>query len=218
MSNSSGLLLLNSSNFSSNNWIPSFDELLATLGFSQWLTVASSFVLPSISLIGIILCSLSAYIFFQRKFVDPVFFYYRLLCLINVLHLTLGIPYGLVLTPRYFPEVNTYLSSIYNIFYGVATVILFHFEDTVQMDILLTRMKIFSPYVNRHFTLKPKFVSLIFFLVCLGINLPFFLRLKYTRVALIRITIPTIQSKRARSTRLFHQILAQPSLVKFSMV
>jgi hypothetical protein len=159
------------SNFSSA-LTPSFDELLDSLGIDQWSTVVTSFVLPSISLLGIILCSLSAYIFFQRKFVDPVFFYYRLLCLTNVLHLTLGILYGLLRTPRYFPEMNTYFSSIYIIFYNVTTALLFHFEDTLQMAILLTRMKIFSPFVNEHFTLKPKFLSLIFFLACLCIDLP----------------------------------------------
>jgi hypothetical protein len=151
---------------------PSFDELLDSLGIRQWSTVVSTFVLPSISCLGLIGCSLSGFIFFQRKFVDPVFFYYRLLCLTNVIHLSLGIPYGLLRAPRYFPEMNTHFSSIYIIFYNVATALLNHFEDTLQMAILLTRMKIFSPFVNRHFTLKPKFVSLIFFFTCLCINLP----------------------------------------------
>jgi hypothetical protein len=171
MSNFSGELDANT-NFSSFI-APTLDELLDSLGFRQWLTVVASFVLPGISLFGIACCSLSACIFFQRKFADPIFFYYRLLCLTNVIHLALGIPYGLLLAPRYFPEVNTYLSTIYLMFYENAAVLLFHFEDTLQMAILLTRMKILSPYVNRHFTLKPKFVSLVFFLVCLGINFPF---------------------------------------------
>jgi hypothetical protein len=170
MSNSSDFNA--SSNFSSF-LTPSFDELLDSLGIDKLSTVVTSFVLPSISFLGLMCCSLSAYIFFQRKFVDPVFFYYRLLCLTNVLHLTLGIPYGLLRTPRYFPQMDTYFSSIYLIFYGVASNLLYHFEDTLQMAILLTRMKIFSPFVNRHFTLKPKIISLIFFLVCFGINLPF---------------------------------------------
>jgi hypothetical protein len=177
MSNSSGLLL-NSSNFSSNS-IPSFDELLATLGFSQWLTVVSSFVMPGISLLGIVLCSVSAFVFFQRQFVDPVFFYYRLLCLTYVLHLTIGIPYGIFYSPKYFLQIiDTYSTSNYLLVYAGLSGLLYHFEDTLQMAILLTRMKIFSPYVNRHFTLKPKFVSLIFFFTCLCINLPFVFALK----------------------------------------
>jgi hypothetical protein len=161
----------NSSQLDANS--PSFDELLDSLGIRQWSTVVSTFVLPSISFVGLMCCSLSAYIFFQRKFVEPVFFYYRLLCLCYVLHLTLGIPYGLLFNPRYFPQIDTYFSTIYLMFYTFATILLFHFEDTLQMAILLTRMKIFSPFVNRHFTLKPKIISLIFFLVCFGINLPF---------------------------------------------
>ena len=41
------------------------------------------------------------------------------------------------------------------------------------MALVLTRMKIFSPFVSGHFTLEPKYVSLTFFIVCFGINLPF---------------------------------------------
>ena len=174
----SNLSVLNNSNFSSYS-LPSFDELLATLGFNQWLTVVSSFVLPSISLIGIILCSLSAYIFFQRKFVDPVFYYYRLLCLCYVLHLTIGIPYGIFYSPKYFLQIiDTYSTSNYILFYAGLSGLLYHFEDTLHMAILLTRMKIFSPFVNKHFTLKPKTISLTFLLMCLCINLPFVFALK----------------------------------------
>ena len=115
--------------------LPTLDELLDSLGFAQWFSVVTSFVLPSISFVGLMGCSLSAWIFFQRKFADPVFFYYRLLCLTNVLHLSLGIPYGLLLTPRYFPQVDTYYSSHFGLSYLYATILLFHFEDTLQMAI-----------------------------------------------------------------------------------
>jgi hypothetical protein len=178
MSNLSGID--DNSTFSSS-LIPTLDELLDSLGFGQWSTVTFSFVLPSINFLGIIFCSLSAYIFFQRKFVDPIFFYYRLLCLSNVFHLTLGIPYGVLFAPRYFPQVDTYFSTIYLMFYVYTSLLLFHFEDVIQMAILLTRMKIFSPFVNKYFKLlKPKLVSLIFFLVCLCINLPNFFALTIT--------------------------------------
>jgi hypothetical protein len=178
MSNSSEIVA--NSTFSSVLIIPTLDELLDSFGFRQWFTVVTSFVLPSVSLLGTVLCSLSVYIYFQRKFVDPVFFYYRLLCLSYVVHLALGIPYGLLLTPRYFPQVNTYLSTVYFMFYANATVILFNYEDTLQMAIVLTRMKIFSPFVSRYFTLEPKYVSLIFFIVCFGHKFTICFCVKYT--------------------------------------
>jgi hypothetical protein len=172
----SNLSFLNSNSSDLNatnafNSLPTLDELLDSLGYSEWLTVSISFVLPLISFVGFILCSLSAYIFFQRKFVDPVFFYYRLLCITYIIHLLLSIPEGIVFSPRYFPQtINTYYSSIYLIIYVAISIFLGHFEDTLQMGILLTRMKIFSPFVNKHFTAKPQIVSLAFCLTCFLIN------------------------------------------------
>jgi uncharacterized membrane protein len=162
--------------FSENNSMPlmmSLDEFLNSLGYNDWLTVTASFILPIISLIGMILCSLSAFIFFQKKFVDPVFFYYRLLCLVNILHLAHGIPYGLLFSPRYFSQIiDTYLSAIYQSYYQNVSIFLYHFEDTLQLAILLTRMTIFSPFLKRKFTSRPWVVSLAFFLTCLCIEAP----------------------------------------------
>jgi hypothetical protein len=151
----------------------SLDDLLNTLGFSQWITYTTSFIMPCISVLGLILCSLSAFIFFHRKFKDPVFFYYRLLCLLYILHVLIGIPYGLMFSPRYFPLLDTYMSSNYLVSYIITTIFLYHLEDTLQMMILLARMRIFSPFVEKHFKFSPKAVSLSIFIVCLLINLPF---------------------------------------------
>ena len=52
--------------------VPSIDLLLDQLGFTEWDLITSTFVLPAISLIGILLCSLSAWILFKEKFKDPV--------------------------------------------------------------------------------------------------------------------------------------------------
>ena len=128
--------------------------------------------MPCISVLGLILCSLSAFIFFHRKFKDPVFFYYRLICLLYIFHLLIGIPYGLVYSPRYFRQLNTYISSYYLGYYIVTTVFLYHFEDTLQMAILIDRMKIFSPYVKKKFSSSPRVISLAFFFTCLCIGVP----------------------------------------------
>ena len=152
--------------------IPNLDQLLDTLGFTEWEIIVSTFALPSISFVGLVLCALSAWIFFQPKFKDPVFFYYRLLCIVYIIHLAHYIPRGLLFTPRYFPQINTFFTSIYLIYYSFISVFLFHFEETLQIAILLTRMKIFSPYVKKHFAALPRNVSIAFFLTCLVIEIP----------------------------------------------
>ena len=149
------------------------ETLLATMGFYEWKTVMASFVLPIISLIGAFFCSLSAYIFFHRKFAEPVFVYYRLLCLVFIFHLIQTIPYGLVFSPKYFPQINTHHSAIYMIYFSSMSAFLFHYEDVLQMAILLTRMKLFFPFVDKHFTAKPPRIAFALFLVCVCIDVPF---------------------------------------------
>jgi hypothetical protein len=153
--------------------IPTIEQLFAQLGLSsEWNLITSTFVLPAISLIGVALCSLSVWIFFKKKFKDPVFYYYRLLCIVYIVHLIHNIPRGLLFTPKYFPSMNTYLISIYWIYYRVSSALLFHYEETLQIAILLNRMKIYNNFVKKHFTLSPRNVSLYFFLWCFLINLP----------------------------------------------
>jgi hypothetical protein len=55
---------------------------------------------------------------------------------------------------------------------------MFHFEDTLQIGILLNRMKTFSPFVKRHFNLTPQHTSLVFFIICLVIKIPTFFGFK----------------------------------------
>jgi hypothetical protein len=60
---------------------------------------------------------------------------------------------------------------MYFIHYSFISVFLFHFEETLQIGILLIRMKIFSPYVKKHFNALPRNVSIAFFLTCLLIDI-----------------------------------------------
>ena len=157
----------------STSEIPFLDQLLDSLGFDPWKILIASFVIPIISLKGIFLCFLSVWIFFQKSFKDPVFFYYRLLCIVYIVHLLHNIPRGLLNSPRYFSKMDTYFSSVFLIYYTSMSYFLFHFEETLQMAILLTRMKIFSPFVKKHFSAKPWHISVAFFLTCLFIDTPF---------------------------------------------
>jgi len=158
--------------------IPSLDELLDRLGFQTWEIVVNTFIFPLIDLIGIALCSFSLWIFSRPSFEDPIFFYYKLLCFVNIIHLSHNIPFGVLFTPKYFPMINTFASSIYNIYYSFIINFLFHFEDVLQMAILLHKMKLFVPLVKKHFTSSPQIISLALFLICLLIDLPYAFSIK----------------------------------------
>ena len=108
----------------------------------RWKTITAQFVIPSFGLIGVILCSFSLWIFSRKNFKDPVFFYYRFLCIISIIYFMHTIPFGFLFSPRYFPQMNTYLATLFNIYFSSLTWFLFHFQETLQMAILLTRMKI----------------------------------------------------------------------------
>jgi hypothetical protein len=151
----------------------SLDKLLDSLGFEQWKTVTVSIVLPFINILGIVFCSLSVFIFFRRVFIDPIFVYYRLLCIVYVIHLLLNIPVCIIYSPRYLPKLNTHISTKYQIFHAVIVHFLQHFEGTLQMAILLTRMKLYSPFVEKYFSASPRLISLAFFITCLIIDVPF---------------------------------------------
>jgi hypothetical protein len=149
----------------SSQEIPDLDQLMDLLGFTEWEIITSTFVLPALSFIGLVLCTLSIWIFFHEKFKDPVFFYYRLLCLVYIIHLAHNIPGGLLFTPRYFPKISTYSTAIYQIYYGgFATALFLHFEETLQIGILLTRMKIFIPFVRRHFIASDCLLNILLYM------------------------------------------------------
>ena len=119
------------SSFASNPETPSLNQLVDSLGFDPWKTIIMSFVLPIISFLGLILCSISAWIFFHKRFKDPVFYYYRLLCLVYIIHLMHNIPRGILFSPRYLHNINTYISSLFLMYYSSLSYFLFHFEETL---------------------------------------------------------------------------------------
>ena len=163
-------------NFSKNSTstkVTSLHVLLDSLGFNSWISVTASFIMPFLGLLGILFCSLSAFIFFRPRFINPIYVYYRVLCLIYIIQLIHGIPLGPILTPRYIPSLNTYLSSFYLIYYSFITHFLFLFADLIQMAILLERLRKSSSFMMRYFKcLNPRFISLIIFFTSFCIGLP----------------------------------------------
>lgn len=153
------------------------DQLLDKLGFTQSHTITASFILPIVNVFGLSFCSLSAWIFFRPKFTDPIYLYYRILCLVYILHLIHNFFYGLLFSPNYF-WLNTYLSSLYHIYYFFIGSFLFLFEELLLIGILLSRTKFFSPFIDRNLKASPKTISLVFFSLCLVINFPFLFSFK----------------------------------------
>ena len=180
--------------------ILNLDELLDKLGFTQWQTTMASFILPVVNLVGLSFCSLSAWIFFRPKFTDPIYFYYRLLCLVYILHLVHNFFYGLFFSPRYLTQINTYLSSLYHIYYFLAALCFFLFEELLQIGILLSRMTFFSPFLARHLKVTPKTISFIFLIACFLINFPFFFSLKIIPLELYYV----VDSHGVKQTSMFH--------------
>ena len=158
------------------------DSLLDSLGFDEWKTYTASVVFPIINFVGIVFSSLSMWIFSMPNYtrLNPVFFYYRLLCLVFLIHSMHHLPLMVCFSPRYFPsfDQNSYTCSVYLAYNIVASNFMFHYEETLQIGILLNRMKTFSPFVSLNFNLTPKFTSLVFFLICFAIKLPAFFAFK----------------------------------------
>ena len=58
--------------------------------------------------------------------------------------------------------------------YNYLNQFLYHYCSVLEICILLTRMKLFNPNINKYFSLTPKKTSILLFFVCALIDLPFF--------------------------------------------
>ena len=155
------------------------DELLNSLGINRYHAVLATIVLAMVNLIGALMSLISTWTFFQSRFnKNSVFIYYRILCMVQVIHLIQGIPYGIFYIPWYLPHIDSYSFSFYHYYYVCVQAFLVQFEDVIQMAILVDRMKIFSPRVKRYFSASPRLISLCIAVACLLINLPNFLAFK----------------------------------------
>jgi hypothetical protein len=149
------------------------DELLDSLGFKKWESITNSIVVPILCFFGSVSCSISAFIFFLKPFSEQVFFYYRLHSVLNVFTLLFNIFFGVCFSPRFMPNQDTYLCAVYNAVSIWLNHFMFHYLDVIEICILLERMKIFSPFVKKHFKAPPWTVSFILFVTCVLVDVPF---------------------------------------------
>ena len=147
-------------------------ELLALFGFSPFSILTFQFVLPSLALFGIILSSISFYIFMikRAKFMLPLYFYYRLLNAVYLVQLTVVIPYGFCFTPLYLSGMNAYACRVFTIAYEVFAQFCMYYTGCLEIFVLLDRMRDFSDVIKKRFNLAPSLSSLAMFCVCVLVD------------------------------------------------
>ena len=154
----------------------SLNAFLLALGFDEWKTSTATFLLPAFNLLGVTLGSINVWIFFGSKefrLDSSVHVYYRLLALLFLSHSLVNLPLCVCYSPMtYFgPNVNTYATSVYLAVNIILSRFLFHYEEAIQIAILLSRMKCFSYTVKNYFCyFSPLLVSISLCLICMVIN------------------------------------------------
>ena len=147
-------------------------DLLNSLGYDNFSYITYQFAMPIIGVFGLILCSLSIWIFFTRKeFQIKMYDYHRFLVIIYWTHLALSIPYAFFFTPRYLPSINTYPWAALQCFYFTFSNFECHLAGIIGIGIILDRERNFSPLVKKYYTLEPRTNCLIFLAVSVLINL-----------------------------------------------
>ena len=164
----------NTSNSSSPPPILPIEVLLAYAGFLPFDLITFQFVMPLIGLIGGLFGLLSVCIFFKRDFnQEPIYTYFRLIAMLDLLHLMALIPHGFCFVPRYLPQMSSYSCITYQLIYIPLSNLCFHYTGVIELAIILDRMKNFSLFVKRYFTFTPRAACLIFLAMCVLINILF---------------------------------------------
>ena len=156
-------------NFSFRNF-SNLNKFLIEFGFDEWKTLTASFFLPIIGIRAWFLARWAFVSFFDanskiQSFSIIVFFASS----------TSFICYKTFHLDSYISNLNTYTCSIYLIYFGAMANFLYPYENTLQMAILLTRIKIFNSFVKKHFSASPRVFSITFFL---ALTFPLLLPLK----------------------------------------
>ena len=128
------------------------DDLLISFGILPIDVYIYEIIIPIIASIGLILNILSTWIFFQKKFSIPIYWYFRVVSITKSCRMVFALPYGICFTPTHFPTMDSYsctvLQSVYIPFVAFAT----NFVAILEIAILLERIKIINPFVKKYFT------------------------------------------------------------------
>jgi hypothetical protein len=152
----------------------SFDQLLDSFGTSLLIDYIYLIGLVPMSLIGSILCSINVLVFFQKEFKPRIYFYYRILSIIQVVHLITSIFYGISYSPRVITLFNIEVSAFYTVYYIPIANCCFYYSGLIEIAILLDRLIIFNAKIRSLYTISPQKMSFILFLVCFTVNFFYF--------------------------------------------
>jgi hypothetical protein len=146
------------------------DELLNSLGILPIDVYIYEIVIPIVASIGLILNILSTWIFFQKKFSTPIYWYFRVVSITNSSHMVFALPYGICFTPTHFPTMDSYSCTVVQCVYIPFVAFTTNFVAILEIAILLERIKIINPFVKKYFTISSnKMISITFF-TCLLFN------------------------------------------------
>jgi hypothetical protein len=140
---------MNSSNSTTPPLLP-IDVLLSMAGFIHFDMIMFQFVMPTIGILGALLCSSSVYIFFRaappnKGFNnEPVYVYFKVISVVYLIHLLALIPHGFFFTASayYFPQLDLQACMLFQLVYITFSNIFFHYTGILELIIVLDRMKV----------------------------------------------------------------------------
>ncbi len=94
-----------------------FDEYLDSIGDIWFIDIIYLYIFPFIGVCGTILNIINVWIFSHKEFKENLFFYIRVMSVLNLILTLFAIGYGICFSPRYLPKVNTYFTNIGQIIY-----------------------------------------------------------------------------------------------------
>ena len=126
------------------------DVLLSKAGFLLFTSITSVFVVPVIGTLGSLLCLTSVFIFFRasspgKEFKnEPVYVYFKVISIINLVQLLALIPNGFCFTASaiYLPQVDMQKCIIFQLVYGPFSNLFFHYTGVLELIVVLDRMKV----------------------------------------------------------------------------
>jgi hypothetical protein len=157
---------MNSNESNESSMIYPLDDLLFSFGYWPISVQTYGIIIPMIALIGCILCALSLWIFYKKKFSAPIYWYFRVINITNIIQLAFAIPFGICFSPKYIPSMDSYACAIVQCAYLPFLAFTSHFVAILEIAILFERIKIMNPFVKKHFTISPKKMILITFFPC----------------------------------------------------
>ena len=142
---------MNSTNTSSTSFPPlPIDVLLSYAGFLPFESITYVYVIPIVCVVGLVLCSLSVFIFFRsptqaKEFTnEPVYVYFKVISFIYLLNLLALIPHSFCFTASaiYLPQMNIKACIIFQLVYLPVSNLFFHYTAMLEFIIVLDRLKV----------------------------------------------------------------------------